>query len=1385
MKTKCKKMLSLVAACVCSAFAVAQTIDWNLLTTVGEEDGTISTVVDGRYEFTSERYVLDGPVSNFKFVFKDNYSPNGANGNDWNGYPWVSISEFYIYDGEGNAIDLAASCFATNAQEMNEGPMVNICDDNKTTFWHSMWSSGASDYHYLEVTLPAGITLSKFSFGWVTRYTTQGNPKTVEVYCPVPMSADAQLVILNDTRTSALAYVETLESLGLTKMKELFEQDYEATNDIDETSSEAIAEEIYRLEALVAATQAGIDAYNELGTLITECEGLVEQQASVNLSNSIAATKAVFNNVATATSGDFVAAHKALVSARNLYRIENISTASFNFSTTVTIGDWNLSLDKTNNVVRVNRYNGTETDVVIPETFTYNEVEYVTVGLTGNYPTTWYYNYNNGHYHLKSVVLPATLRFLGGNAFNYCRGLEEVQIPSSVETIGDYAFHACSSLNSIIIPNNVTYIGEYAFANCTNLSDVHLSDSLQIIYNYAFSGCASLENITIPANVHTIGNYVFNNCTKLKSLRCDAPTPPSCSNDFNTNTLVVYVPTSSGAEYEAAAYWKNRIIIDGEGVSASVDVETPGTLGEKLLEQVEYLRQVNYLTVSGTLNDDDLYNIQNRMTGLLAIDMSKVNMTALPNNMFDYRYALQQVVLPENLESIGKYAFRDCYNLQDVTLPATLKSISINAFEDCDNFKHVVIPEGVTTVGTYAFHGCNALQTVEWPSTATTISDYAFYQSGIEFIKIPEGVTTIGTSTFAQTNLRELECPSTLININGYAFSNCALLSAVSFNEGLQSLSRSFDNCDALTEIVLPSTLNYCYESFDNCNKINSIICLALLPPHLEYNRDILYNVNKENCILYVPEWTINNYKLTIGWDAFPTIEPIKGYFPQNINVSSIANLTLPDSIPTDYKPNLALDYFESVWNYGALTLNGDGMLSIDKYHMVYDLNVAYDHYYNGDTKAYYNSLVNNANMRADSVGITSYFHNNVWAFLSFPYDVKVSDIISLYDNTNFVIRKYSGKDRAVQNLGNTWQDMTVDSILHAGEGYIWQCNRYEHTYSGFYIPAMNNTNKNLIFANNNRTIALNEYQSEFSHNRSWNLIGNPYPCFYDTRAMDFTAPITVWSMYNNCYYAYSPIDDEYILSPGEAFFVQRPVDAESITFAANGRQTDRVVRDRAAQAKAYTRGVTTRQVFNLTLSDGEMTDRTRFVINPDAACDYDMSSDATKFMSSDARAAQLYTIEGAVQFAINERPMGNGVITLGAHFGSQGSYTIAMDTKVKGMSAVLVDKVAGTETDLTESAYTFTAEAGVADNRFEVRMRAYEENGDATGMNNLSGKVSVKATSGQIVVTAPCESAIEIYNAEGQRIATATAASATFEVAQGVYVVKVQDTVHKVSVTR
>lgn len=955
---------------------------------------------------------------------------------------------------------------------------------------------------------------------------------------------------------------------------------------------------------------------------------------------------------------------------------------------------------------------------------------------------------------LKGITLPYQLGSIEYCAFSSCTSMDSVACPASLDSISTYAFYNCSALKGIYIPGNIQTIGDYTFAGCSSLVNVQLSDSVRSIGRYAFQNCSSLKNLTLPANLQSIGIYAFDGATLSGGLRARSAVPPTLSSSIS-GLYVVYVPQGAGATYRAATNWSDYIIIEGNGLALDIDVDVPGTLGRKILAETENMEDVNFLTLSGELNDDDIYDIQNRLVNLIEIDMSGVDMTSMPSRMFYQRYALQRIVLPGNLQELGDYALGHCYGITSIELPQNLKSIGNYAFEYDNTLKQVVIPEGVTSMGSHAFWNCTALEKAVLPSSLATIPDGAFHSaSSLTDLTLPEGLITIDVSAFTYaTKLDTLLLPSTLQTIGGSAFSYCTNLRTV----------------------TLPASLTTCGRAFDGTSIIE-MTSLALIPPYLPdgnpcYTQDIP---------LYVPNLSQTDYKLTGGWDEFD----IKGidFLPNDIRVNSDYTLLLPDSLPASFKPNVTLG--ESVSNYfgeshrASLTVSGTPTLSMKSFRTTYDRASYY-----GGTDWAFNSLISQAPMRADSVETTLILGGSRWHFLSFPYDVKVSDIMQVSDSASFVIRKYSGAARAAGESDNTWQDMTADSLLRAGIGYIWQ-NSYD-AYSGsgctFTVPAENGVNKNQIFAHEKRTIALEEHLAEFNHNRSWNLIGNPFPCFYDTRYMEFTAPFTVWDEGNQTYEAYSPVDDEYILRPGEAFFVQRPVEQESIGFPTEGRQTDLTVRTMAYAAPNALNAPrrTQREVFNLYLSDGKRTDRTRFVINPEASTSYDLGTDAGKFESSDKSMAQLYTIEQGVNLSINERPMGTGSIALGAYFGKSGSYTLTLDTRsLTGVQ--LVDRQEGKTVDLGSGEYSFEAEAGTDNERFYLQL-----GGTLTGIEaaEASEGNAITATGGAISIEAGSAMDIAVYTVDGKIVARTTGTSARFDVVPGLYIVTVGESRYKVTV--
>ena len=213
-----------------------------------------------------------------------------------------------------------------------------------------------------------------------------------------------------------------------------------------------------------------------------------------------------------------------------------------------------------------------------------------------------------------------------------------------------------------------------------------------------------------------------------------------------------------------------------------------------------------------------------------------------------------------------------------------------------------------------------------------------------------------------------------------------------------------------------------------------------------------------------------------------------------------------------------------------------------------------------------------------------------------------------------------------------------------------------------------------------------------------------------------------------------------------------------SITFSAQARQSYYDVTGISNYVKAEIReSSSNRSVFNLYLSDGEQTDRTRVVINPEASMTYETTCDAAKFPAMNAATTQLYSTADGVQYAINERPLGDGSVQLAARFGKTGTYTLSLDTKASE-SVILIDETAGVTMELNSvDGYTFDALAGNADKRFRLLI-----NRDVDLVNEISADDLRDA---------------RIYTLEGKRM------PANKPVSAGVYLIQKNGIVQKASV--
>lgn len=928
------------------------------------------------------------------------------------------------------------------------------------------------------------------------------------------------------------------------------------------------------------------------------------------------------------------------------------------------------------------------------------------------------------------------------------------------------------------------------------LVNISLPKTLRYIGNYAFAYLPSMQYLEIPENVTTMGTDIFYQSNNLKTLKMNAVVPPMVGSFSGTDKRKVYVPDGSLHAYRLATPWNNCVLVGGEGTSVSIDHVDAGELGHFILDKATYLQEVNKLTVvSGNLNSDDWKTLKS-MTNLVELDISGMTVTSIPSSAFSDRWGLEKIILPKKLEAIGNHAFSGtglkeielpeslttldynafsyCASLSSVKIPGKVERISPYSFYKCSNLQKVELAEGIKFIDNQAFYYCDHLQSINFPSTLTSIGYEAFRETDLSEVNIPGSVENIGSNAFYRNkNLKKLTfgeglvniegtafsecvsidsivCPSTLRTIGDATFSGCKNLKQISLNEGLVSInSYAFSGCTGLTDIVLPSTLEYCKGfAFNECGNIKTIEARSVLPPTTDGSCP-LSGVDLTGVTLYVPSWSVGEYQLADGWNSFYTFQA-SNYLPQSIKVNKDFYFSLGDNDNKEYRPNISMTWSghevqdvngNTNYDRGNLTVSSRSKLAINDFDMIFspyakyflDVNRNYNYQYN-NSRTQYNgtSLIVKGEMRAENVTLNLYNYRGMWQFVTFPFDVKVSDIVPESENTSWVVRGHSGAMRAAGKNDSVWVNLKADDVLEAGKGYIMHCYNPDNDLVKFRISPLTTTvNRQLLFASDNRTLSLEENLSEFEHNRSWNLIGNPYPSFYDTRFMEFDAPFMVWNSCAQNYYAYNPADDAYILSPGEALFVQRPVDQKDITFLKDGRQINQYARtllDETTQARVRGKEGVQRSVFNLTLSGENTSDRTRVVLNDEASMTYEMNKDAAKFASTVPTVAQIYSWNGESRYAINERPTGSGIVNLGVHCGTKGTYTIALANAVDGQ-VILEDKLMNISTEITaDKGYSFEAEAGDDDSRFVLHItRGIGGGDDTTGINGIATETGEK----------------------------------------------------------
>jgi len=788
----------------------------------------------------------------------------------------------------------------------------------------------------------------------------------------------------------------------------------------------------------------------------------------------------------------------------------------------------------------------------------------------------------------------------------------------------------------------------------------------------------------------------------------------------------------------------------------TVNLLEPGSLGTEVLYNTDHIKNVRRLKVKGALNSDDWGRIK-MMSTLLELDLSEAQFTEIPASQFKVSWSdttmnfLHKVILPEGLTTIGDYAFHYSF-VEDINLPSTMKRVGKEAFEyshvkelimpdDMTDFyggsdggycfeymywlKKLVLAKNLTRIPRSTFYNCAYITEAVMPEKLQTVGEYAFSECHRLQTTLPEGLKTIEGCGFYNCPTLNSLLPSTLTTIGEYAFQYARGYKSLVIPQSVTSIGQyAFANCTNMTKVEL-SVNQYSLANgvFQGCSKLDT---LKLMSPTVTTISSTYPLSDITKMVLQVPHYLVNSYKLHSYWYNAKAIEPF--------DYSDVELIPIHGGLTLNHE-RFGGQPSVNIYNYNSyLKINGDVAQAFNNFSIWRDYN---------DSYGYGMMLSNCQNLSIAGDARVVYKANaKQWNFISLPFDLDVSRLNDTDVNgIQYALRYYDGAGRAANGKSGNWKNVDRTSIIPAGTGFILQTNKD----CWFSLYAADNEAKQNIVGCDEFNKSLDVNASETASNKGWNLVGNPYQCYYNNHCLNFTAPITVWN--GSTYVAYSLTDDDYAIRPNEAFFVQCPNEEyATIGFPIQGRQLTSVIESQNAARAAE---ASERRLIDVELSSAlpplspsdssplagaPMSDKTRFVLNPEADMCYELSRDASKFFSMDAAMPQIYTVEGGELLAINERPLGEGTVQIGFRVAQDGQYTITA-LRNQFQNIVLVDNETGMETDLTTDSYTFTADAGTWESRFVLRV------GGA-----VVTAVQYVATESQ--QTGPC------YNLQGQRIA-------------------------------
>ena len=286
------------------------------------------------------------------------------------------------------------------------------------------------------------------------------------------------------------------------------------------------------------------------------------------------------------------------------------------------------------------------------------------------------------------------------------------------------------------VGDNRVVIGDGQHA-CVNNSQIDSLMIPQLVAGYPLEGVAdhafeniSIKKLTFWENIKTLGASAFAGA-KVDTLDLRRITKPltcgtRCFDDQLYKHCIVRVQRQYLSDFQSDDVWKNfaHFLTDefywknSDGVQINFNIIDENAKNAAISQ----------------ISDARKPAIDTNWSGKLTIpaEVNGYKITAV-GDLALIGCSIQDIELPETIDSIGKQAFENCGDLKSIVLPDQITALPEACFNFCMSLSEVILPKHLKSIGKDAFNGC-VMSTVTIPAEVTSIAKGAFEYDGLKSV---------------------------------------------------------------------------------------------------------------------------------------------------------------------------------------------------------------------------------------------------------------------------------------------------------------------------------------------------------------------------------------------------------------------------------------------------------------------------------------------------------------------------------------------------------------------------------------------------------------------------------------------------------------------------